>query len=103
MQYQIGADSQLYDGDDGTLYFGLARKYGTAHSPIKSSIGGGSIDTSDWGVHGSMTWYGSQGFYIDAQAKTMWYRDGLFSSTINNAIANGKHGFGYALGHIPIK
>ncbi|MFD1792208.1 autotransporter outer membrane beta-barrel domain-containing protein [Ochrobactrum teleogrylli] len=97
MQYQIGADSQLYDGDDGTLYFGLAGEYGTARSQIKSFIGDGSIDTSGWGVHGSLTWYGSQGFYIDAQAKSTWYRNDLFSSTINNGIADGKHGFGYAL------
>jgi len=97
LRYEIGADGKIYEGDDGALYFGVSGTYGTAHSKTSAEAGEGTIDTEGWGLHGTLTWYGSDGFYVDAQAQTNWYNNDLFSNTANNGFANGKHGFGYAL------
>lgn len=97
MKYQIGTDGKLYEGDAGEIYFGVTGQYATAHSNIASDVGVGSIDTNSWALHGSMTWYGNDGYYLDAQTQTNWYTNDLFSATTNNAIANGKRGFGYAM------
>lgn len=97
MRYQAGVDGKLYDGDDGQLFVGVSGQYGTAHSKIGSTSGTGTIDTNAWSLHSSLTWYGNDGFYVDAQAQTSWYSNDLFSNTANNGFANGKHGFGYAM------
>jgi len=97
MRDQIGADGELYEGDDGALYFGVSGEYGTAHSKVSPSVGHGTVDTDGWGMHGTLTWYGSDGFYVDAQAQATWYENDLFSNTANNGFADGKHGFGYAM------
>jgi len=97
-QLQAGADQQLYAGDAGNLVGGLSARYGTIAGDVTSVFGNGSIGSTGYGLGGSLTWYGSGGFYLDAQANLTWYDSALASSTAATGLVSGNSGFGYALG-----
>jgi len=97
-QLQAGADRQLYSGEQGNLVGGLSARYGTIAADVNSVFGDGSIDSTGYGLGGTLTWYGSGGFYLDAQANVTWYDSALASSTASTSLVSGNDGFGYALG-----
>lgn len=97
-QLQAGADQQLYAGEAGKLVGGLSARYGTIAGDVTSVFGNGSISSSGYGLGGSLTWYGSGGFYLDAQANLTWYDSALASSTAATGLVSGNGGFGYAIG-----
>lgn len=97
-QLQAGADQQLYSGEAGNLVGGLSARYGTIASDVNSIFGNGSISSTGYGLGGSLTWYGSRGFYLDAQANLTWYDSALASSTAATGLVSGNSGVGYALG-----
>lgn len=95
---QAGIDGQLYESESGKLIGGITGQYGTARSNISSRYGDGRVNTDAWGLGGALTWYGESGFYADAQAQANWYDNDFDSTTANRSLANGRNGFGYALG-----
>lgn len=97
-QLQAGADQQLYAGEAGKLIGDLSARYGTIAGDVTSVFGNGSISSSGYGLGGSLTWYGSGGFYLDAQANLTWYDSALASSTAATSLVSGNNGFGYAIG-----
>lgn len=97
-QLQAGTDHELYSGDAGNLVGGLSARYGTIAGDVTSVFGNGSISSTGYGLGGSLTWYGSGGFYLDAQAGLTWYDSALASSTAATGLVSGNDGFGYALG-----
>jgi fibronectin-binding autotransporter adhesin len=97
-QLQAGADGAVYSGEAGSLIGGVSMRYGTISADVSSVFGAGSIDSTGYGVGGSLTWYGNAGFYVDAQANATWYDSDLFSSTAGRNLVTGNDGFGYALG-----
>lgn len=97
-QLQAGADGQFYSGDAGDLIGGLSVRYGTISADVSSIFGNGSINSTGYGLGGSMTWYGATGFYLDARANTTWYDSDLSSSAASTSLISGNDGFGYALG-----
>ncbi|WLS10540.1 autotransporter outer membrane beta-barrel domain-containing protein (plasmid) [Shinella sumterensis] len=97
-QMQVGADQQLYAGEAGNLVGGLSARYGTITGDVTSVFGNGSIKSTGYGLGGSLTWYGSGGFYLDAQANLTWYDSALGSSTAATGLVSGNGGFGYAIG-----
>lgn len=97
-QLQAGADQQLYSGQAGNLVGGLSARYGTIAGDVTSIFGNGSISSTGYGLGGTLTWYGSGGFYLDAQANLTWYDSALSSSTAMTNLVSGNNGFGYALG-----
>lgn len=97
-QLQAGTDRQLYSSAAGNLVGGLSARYGTLAGDVKSVFGNGSISTAGHGLGGSLTWYGSSGFYLDAQANVTWYDSDLSSSTATTSLVSGNNGFGYSLG-----
>lgn len=97
-QLQAGADQQLYSGEAGQLVGGLSARYGTIAGDVSSMFGAGSISSSGYGLGGSLTWYGSGGFYLDGQANLTWYDSAIASSTAATRLVSGNDGFGYALG-----
>lgn len=97
-QVQAGADDQLYTGEAGNLIGGLSALYGTIAGDVTSIFGSGSINSSGYGLGGSLTWYGSAGFYLDAQANLTWYDSTLTSSTAGSRLISANAGFGYAMG-----
>ncbi|UXN68967.1 autotransporter outer membrane beta-barrel domain-containing protein [Devosia neptuniae] len=97
-QVQAGADQQLYSGEAGKLVGGLSARYGTIAGDVTSVFGNGSVSSTGYGLGGSLTWYGSSGFYLDAQANLTWYDSALASSTAATSLVSGNGGFGYAIG-----
>ncbi|TPL46707.1 autotransporter outer membrane beta-barrel domain-containing protein [Mesorhizobium sp. B2-4-2] len=94
---ESGVDGLLYEDATGILLGGVSFHYGTASSDISSIYGAGSIDATGYGFGGTLTWYGDNGFYTDAQAQVTWYDSDLKSATLGSELANGNNRFGYAL------
>ena len=44
-----------------------------------------------------MTWYGDNGFYVDAQTQATWFSSDLNSRTANTGLATGRNAFGFAM------
>ncbi|MBB3391661.1 fibronectin-binding autotransporter adhesin [Rhizobium sp. BK275] len=93
---QTGVDGALTESAAGTLIGGVSLQYGTVSADISSLFGRGDIDTTGYGLGGTLTWYGNSGLYIDAQGQLIWYDSDLRSDTLNRTLANGNGGFGYA-------
>ncbi len=96
---QAGLDGQFYENDKGRVIAGLTGQYGNAHSNIDNRTGDGSgtIDTQAWGLGANATFYGNNGFYLDAQAQANWYDSDLDVDAVNRGLAHSNKGFGYAL------
>lgn len=94
---QIGLDAILSEKESATLIGGIYGQYVHGNTTINSFHGDGTISTDGYGLGGTLTWYDSNGIYIDAQAQVTWYRSDLSSATANTNLANGNRGFGYAL------
>ncbi|WP_461384527.1 autotransporter family protein, partial [Devosia indica] len=93
---QAGLDAELMETARGKVIAGLTAHYGEAFADVTSAFGNGDIDTSGYGVGATLTWYGANGFYADAQAQLTWYDSDLASDTFGR-LASGNDGFGYAL------
>jgi fibronectin-binding autotransporter adhesin len=92
-----GLDGELYQDQTGRLIGGLTVHYGTVSGDIGSVYGDGDIDTTGYGVGATLTWYGDNGFYVDAQSQATWYDSDLKSDLLDGAMESGNNGFGYAL------
>jgi len=95
---QIGADMQAYENEHGQIVTGLNAHYGNASSRVGSVFGKGKIDARGYGLGGTLTWYGRNGFYVDAQAQASWFDSDLTSRTLGLEEVGGNDGFGHAFG-----
>ncbi len=93
---QTGVDARLADNADGQLIGGLSVRYGRGSTSLHSVHGDGSIRTEGVGLDGTLTWYGDNGFYADAQGQASWYSSDLKSRTAGINLDKGNDGFGYA-------
>jgi fibronectin-binding autotransporter adhesin len=94
---QAGVDGMLHEGRSGALIGGLSFHFDTASADISSRFGKGSIDTTGYGLNGTLTWLGNSGFYVDTQAAITSYDSNLNSRTLQSTLADGNDGFGYGL------
>ncbi|WOH74030.1 autotransporter outer membrane beta-barrel domain-containing protein [Bradyrhizobium sp. NDS-1] len=95
MKAQTGLDGLVLDNAYGRLIVGLTAQYGLTTAYVNSFFGNGTIRASGSGVGATATWYGDNGFYVDGQAQTMFYRTDL-SSALAGSMTHGNEGFGYA-------
>ncbi|MEJ5901390.1 autotransporter outer membrane beta-barrel domain-containing protein [Ochrobactrum teleogrylli] len=97
---QAGVDGQFYEDESGRLIAGITGQYGNGRARTSSNFddvnGGGELNTQGWGLGGTITWYGNDGFYVDAQAQANWYKTDLRFGGGNNGLTNDNNGFGYA-------
>jgi outer membrane autotransporter protein len=94
---QFGIDRVLSGSEDGSrVVGGLTAHIGTADTRVSSVYGGGDIDTKAYGVGATLTWYGQQGAYLDAQAQATWF-DSDLSSKLAGRLADARDGHGYGL------
>ncbi len=97
-QVQAGIDRPLYGDEHGDLIGALYARYGNATGIVSSPHGNGEINPNAYGVGGTLTWYGQQGFYADLQASLTWYESTLRSATAKTTLASGTNALGYAIG-----
>ncbi|WP_161492459.1 autotransporter outer membrane beta-barrel domain-containing protein [Brucella pituitosa] len=97
LQMQAGVDGQFYENDKGRLIAGMTGQYGHARGDVSSLYGDGSISTDAWSLGATATWYGNDGFYVDAQGQVTWFSNDLDSWTANQGLAHGRKATGYAL------
>jgi outer membrane autotransporter protein len=95
MKVQTGLDGLVTENERGRLIVGLTAQYGLATANVASFFGNGRIRVEGTGVGGTLTWYGNNGFYVDGQAQSMFYRSDL-SSVLANSLTHGNEGLGYA-------
>ncbi len=96
---QAGVDGQIYENEQVRLIAGITGQYGNAHARIDnlSGDGSGEINTEGWGLGATATYYGRNGFYLDAQAEANWYDSALDVDAVNRGLVHSNKGFGYAL------
>lgn len=95
---QFGVDRILAGQEEGSrLVGGLAFHYGKADTHVSSAYGNGTIDTTAYGLTPTLTWYGKNGLYIDAQAQATWY-DSDLNSRLAGKLKGGSQANSYGLG-----
>lgn len=96
--FNVGAEMALSErGDGSTLVGGLTARYGSGRSDVHSIEGNGRIETDGLGLGATLTWYGANGLYADAQAHYDWYDSDLASNTVGKSMVEGNSGHGYGL------
>lgn len=95
MKMQTGLDGLVTENERGRLIVGLTAQYGLATANVASVFGNGRIRVEGTGVGGTLTWYGNNGFYVDGQAQSTFYRSDL-SSVLADSLTHGNEGLGYA-------
>ncbi|HWV17987.1 MAG TPA: autotransporter outer membrane beta-barrel domain-containing protein [Rhodocyclaceae bacterium] len=98
---QFGLDGILSESESGKLVAGILGHYvnGRANTTWRygaGNYGAGSISTDGYGVGGTLTWYGENGFYADGLAQATWY-DSDLSARPGHSLKNENSAFGYAL------
>ncbi len=96
LKYTLGIDKCLLSNSTGVLVAGLAGHYGKVFSDIYSYFGEGKINAKGYGPTGTLTWYGNNGFYTDAQTHFIWYDSDLFSKTAQRSLKNNNDANAYA-------
>lgn len=95
-QLQAGLDGVLSQTEAGTLVGGVNAQLGIISADISSASGTGNVASNGYGIGATLTWYGSEGFYLDAQGKLTWF-DSTLNSDALGTIVSDNGGFGYAL------
>ncbi|MEN5278828.1 autotransporter outer membrane beta-barrel domain-containing protein [Brucella sp. TWI432] len=94
---QAGVDGQFYEDENGRLVAGITGQYGTAHASSSALAGDGTARTNAWSLGATATWYGNNGFYVDAQGQVTWFDNDLNSDTANTGLVDGAKAYGYAM------
>ncbi|MDF8364817.1 autotransporter outer membrane beta-barrel domain-containing protein [Achromobacter anxifer] len=95
---QFGVDRVLAGAEEGSrLVGGLAFHYGKADTRVSSVYGNGKIDTTSYGLTPTLTWYGKNGVYVDAQAQATWF-DSDLNSRLAGKLKGGQKAQSYGLG-----
>ena len=96
---QVGLDGRLIEADTGSLIGGVTTHFGEISAQVASLFGNGWIRTQGYGLGATLTWYGQNGVYVDAQAQATWFGSKLTSDTLSRVMNRGRDGgFGYAFG-----
>ncbi|WP_424579312.1 MULTISPECIES: autotransporter family protein [Bradyrhizobium] len=95
LKVQTGLDGLALENERGRLIVGLTAQYGLTTADVASFHGNGRIRVEGTGVGATLTWYGDNGFYVDGQAQSMFYRSDL-SSVLVGSMTHGNEGVGYA-------
>ena len=95
---QAGLDKRLSTSESGTWVGGLTAQMGQIRADVESPHGDGKIETQGYGIGATLTWYGANGNYLDAQGQMNWYDTDLQSKLIGAPLAKGNDGTGYNVG-----
>lgn len=95
-EMQAGLDGLLLDSTDGALIGGFTAHYQTGEAKVHSRYGDSKIHPDGYGFGGTLTWFGTNGFYTDAQAALTWYSSELKADDLPLS-PDDSDAFGYAL------
>jgi len=93
---QAGIDGLLAENGSGRLIGGINVQYGRVNADIRSSLGSGTNSTDSYGGGATLTWYGSNGVYVDGQASVSRLSSDVAAAAIGKLV-DGNQGLGYAL------
>ncbi len=95
---QVGIDGLLGESEKGQLIGGLNVQYGQTHANIVSPIGTGDndTDTDSYSIGATLSWYGSDGLYVDGQASIARLSTDLSADEVGRLV-DRNDGNGYAL------
>ncbi|MBZ9894421.1 MULTISPECIES: autotransporter outer membrane beta-barrel domain-containing protein [unclassified Mesorhizobium] len=95
-KFRAGVDKPLAQTDGGELVGGVSLNFGTYSADVSSPSADGSVEGKGYGVGGTLTWYATNGFYVDRQAQVTWF-DSDLDSNLAGRMADNNKGVGYAL------
>lgn len=95
-QARLGVDAGVIETEDGKLVAGVNFAYGQSSLDASSFFGDSDIDTDGYSLAGTLTWYGNNGFYADAQAQYSWFGNDLSSDAVGT-LTSGLDGNGTAV------
>jgi outer membrane autotransporter protein len=96
---QAGIDGEFLENERGNLIGGIFGQYmhGKTRTLSRDFVSG-DVSTDGYGLGGTLTWYGENGFYADALTQATWYDSGLMTSAEGAAaLATGSRAVGYAV------
>lgn len=64
--FEAGIGTMLGEPAGGDLIAGVTLRYGSSFAQLDSVNGTGSIEANGFGIGASLTWFGTNGFYVDA-------------------------------------
>ncbi|ABR90008.1 autotransporter [Janthinobacterium sp. Marseille] len=95
---QAGIDGLLHeDATGGQLIGGLFAQYINGRTATSSPFGAGKINTNAYGVGATLSWFGTNGVYVDNQVQFNVYDSDLTSRLTGTSLIHGNNGSGYAL------
>lgn len=97
LKLQIGADAVLAKRENGSLVAGGYFQYVHGNTATQSVYGDGDISTDGYGLGGTLTWYGNNGYYVDGQAQVIRFDSDLSSRLAGRNLAKGNKATGYTL------
>ncbi|MNJ98643.1 Outer membrane protein IcsA autotransporter precursor [compost metagenome] len=97
---QGGVDAMLTENSDGKLVGSALVHYVHGSTKTKwrygiANYGSGNISTDGYGIGGTLTWYGENGFYVDGTAQLTWYSSNLSANSVHS-LKSGNNAFGQA-------
>lgn len=94
---QVGVDAVLTRRERGALIAGGYFQYVHGDTVTHSVYGDGDIATDGYGLGGTLTWYGNNGYYVDGQAQIIRFNSDLSSRLANRSLVKGNQATGYTL------
>lgn len=94
---RAGIDNQFLETEHGRLIGSAWFEYSNLKADLLSFFGNGRIDVDGYALGTSLTWFGDNGLYLDAQAQALWTKSDISSSTLNRNLVNSVKGKGYTL------
>ena len=96
VRLQTGFDALIYADRAGKLLAGLTVQHGSSSARVDSVWGDGKINVEAYGIGGTLTWLGLNGFYVDTQAQVTWF-DTDIRSSLAGTMTEGDDAVGYGI------
>jgi fibronectin-binding autotransporter adhesin len=93
---QGGLDVLLMEVGGGRLIAGFNAQYTNASAAVRSVFGDGTINIDGYSLGGTLTWTDAQGFYVDGQARVMWFDSTFRSDIVAGTVAKDSKAFAHA-------
>jgi outer membrane autotransporter protein len=96
---QAGADFVVSESEDSRVLVGFSIHYTENDTDVSTADFGdvGTIDSTGWGVSGSVTWYNQAGAYADGVISATWFESDLDSDALGGSLFSENEGFAWSI------